>query len=192
LMGDKGDNIFGIPGWGEKTALKEIIEHESWENVIKNLEIKHKDIIDKYSPLTTEDSVLPNKLNPVFSGGPEAGDDPQGVFDGWNDLAKLKTDKDTLIYPEVYWGMPHSGLLMPFHEKKIKIPKKELMALMFKDRVKLAYSLKRMDTDIEGLPVIEREEQNKVRLLEYFQYYDIVSLIDRIDVLFNEVEHEYC
>jgi DNA polymerase-1 len=35
LMGDDGDNIFGITGWGEKTSLEAIQEHGSWENVYK-------------------------------------------------------------------------------------------------------------------------------------------------------------
>jgi 5'-3' exonuclease len=166
LMGDKGDNIFGIPGWGAKTALKEIVEHGSWEGVIQKIEDEYKGNLENYPNLSDEE-----------------------VF---NEYKLAKTEKGTSIYPEIYWGQPYSGLLVGFANKKIKIPKKYLMALMFKERVKLAYSLKSMDTDIEGLPVIEEEEKNKQKLLEYFQYYDIVSLIDRIDVFFNEVEHEYC
>jgi 5'-3' exonuclease len=186
LMGDKSDNIFGIPGWGEVTALKAIQEHGSWENVISHLEEKHKDLIQKHPPLTTDDSSLYNKLNPVYQGSAQY-DDPQNCYVGWQELAQKKTPTGKLVYPDIYWGMPHSGLLSWFDEKKIKIPKKDLMALMFKDRVKLAYSLKKMDIDIEGLPEIRQgEEKDREKLLEYFNYYDIVALVDRIDVLFEE------
>jgi NADH:ubiquinone oxidoreductase subunit D len=41
-----------------------------------------------------------------------------------------------------------------------------------------------MDTNIEELPEIESLEKDKEKLLEYFAYYDIVSLLDRIDALF--------
>ncbi len=48
--------------------------------------------------------------------------------------------------------------------------------------------MKRMDTDIEDLPEIRNLEQNKERLLEYFEYYDIVTLVDRIDALLEQEE----
>ena len=185
-MGDNGDNIFGIPGWGEKTAIAAIKEHGTWKGVISNLEEKYKDIIEKHKPLTTEDSPLDNKLNPAYAGNCESGDDPQGCFEGWKELANKATEKGKLIYPEIYWGMPHSGLLRWFHEKKLKISKKDLMALMFKDRVTLAYSLKKMDTDIPNLPWIEDGEKDQSKLLEYFKCYDILSLVKRSDTLFEE------
>ncbi len=40
LMGDKSDNIPGVPGVGEKSALKIIAEHKSIENALENLNRK--------------------------------------------------------------------------------------------------------------------------------------------------------
>ena len=41
LMGDKSDNIPGVPGVGEKTAFKLIKEYGSIENVLMNIENIH-------------------------------------------------------------------------------------------------------------------------------------------------------
>ncbi|MGL4662252.1 MAG: DNA polymerase I [Culicoidibacterales bacterium] len=38
LMGDSGDNIPGVPGVGEKTALKLLLEHKTVEGVYENLD----------------------------------------------------------------------------------------------------------------------------------------------------------
>ena len=38
LMGDKSDNIPGIPGVGEKTAIKLLTEYETVENVLENID----------------------------------------------------------------------------------------------------------------------------------------------------------
>jgi len=43
LMGDAGDNIFGVPGVGEKTALKMITEHKTIQNLFVHLK-KQKEL----------------------------------------------------------------------------------------------------------------------------------------------------
>jgi 5'-3' exonuclease len=158
LMGDTSDNIFGVPGWGEKTSIAAIQKEGSWESLIESLEKQFEDY-EKQFPNLSDDE--------------------------FDELANKLTPKGKPIYPEIYKGQPHLGLLKGFDTKKFKAPKRDLMALMFKDRVRLAYSLKKMDTDIEGLPAIEPVEQDKEKLLEYFAYYDIVSLVERIDALFD-------
>ena len=164
LMGDTGDNIFGIPGWGEKTAIPAIKKHETWENVIADLEKKFLKYEASYPELSEEE---------------------------FEELSKKTTKSGKPLYTDIYFNQPHIGLLKGFDAKKIKVAKKDLMALLFKDRVKLAYSLKKMDLDIEGLPEIAPLEKDKEKLLEYFQYYDIVSLVDRVDLLFNPIEGIY-
>ena len=166
LMGDNGDNIFGVPGWGEKTAVSAIQKKGSWEDLVEELERQFAE----------EEKMFPNVTKEEFE-----------------ELASKKTPKKKsdpegkvyrLLYPDIYEGQPHLGLLKGFDEKKVKISKREVMLLLFKDRVKLAFSLKRMDRDISDLPEIEPLEKDKEKLLEYFAYYDIVSLVERIDPLF--------
>jgi hypothetical protein len=51
---------------------------------------------------------------------------------------------------------------------------------MFEARVRLAYSLKKMDDSIKDLPSVAQGILNEQRLIEYFDYYDIVSLKDSL------------
>jgi len=66
LMGDQSDNIPGVPGIGEKTALKLLQEYHSVEEVITNVEKikqgKLKDNIIKYQ----EQALLSKKLATIF------------------------------------------------------------------------------------------------------------------------------
>jgi 5'-3' exonuclease len=161
LMGDDGDNIFGIPSWGIKTALKEIIKFGSWQKVIEAYESQYASLRKQYPDL--KDMVA------------DFGEMPKLEFDV---LAKAESDKKKLLYPEIHFDMPWTGVLKAFHEEKVKIPKSTMMALLFQDRVKLAYSLKKMDDNIQDLPAIENGEFNEENLTQFLDYYDIGSLSD--------------
>jgi 5'-3' exonuclease len=164
LVGDSGDNIFGIPGWGEKTAVKELKKYGAWEDVLKAYHNKYDSLRQQYPDLIDEEE--------------------------FKKLASIKSDpkKPTsrVKFPEIRFGMPFTGVCKAFHEGKIKLPKVELMALMFEDRVRLAYSLKKMDDDITDLPTIEAEECDKNKVIEYFEYYDIYSLHDDINIFTDD------
>ena len=92
-------------------------------------------------------------------------------------------------YPEIKEWMPYTGIALAF-ETKVWKPTKELkgglknnlLALMFEERVRLAYSLKKMDSEIAELPSFTNGELNRGRLVEYFNYYDIETLKDSIGV----------
>lgn len=157
LMGDTSDNIFGIPGWGEKTALKSIQKYKKWESVIEEYHSQYDMFRNDYPDITDESE--------------------------FNRLINVKTKSEKPKYPEIGIGMPFTGVALAIEDKKIKsIPKSTLMALIFESRVKLAYSLKKMDDDISSLPPIILPEVNKQNLIEYFDYYDIESLKDKIDL----------
>ena len=158
LMGDTGDNIFGITGWGDKTALEAIQEHQSWENLYKAYHSEYGSLRIKFPDLTNQED--------------------------FNKLAGITTKSLKQKYPEVTLGMPYSGVVLAVEEKKTKsIGKNILMALMFEERVRLAYSLKKMDSDIGELPEIRQGEFNEKRLVEYFNYYGMYSLVDSVTSL---------
>jgi len=155
LMGDVGDNIFGIPGWGEKTALKAICEHGSFHNLYEELHKKYDGLREDY---------------------------PDVVDDEFKKLAGIVTKSNKPKYPDIKAGFPFTGVALAVEEKKIKsIPKATLMALMFEERVSVAFSLKKMDDEIDGLPDFKKGPANPEKLLEYFDYYDIQSLKSEVD-----------
>ena len=159
FMGDDGDNIFGVPGWGEKTAIKMIAKHGTWEKVISFLKQTYQKERDKF---------------------PDLKDVPQGD-QKFKELSEMKSESDKIVYTEISFNMPFTGVLYEFAKGNVKGKKAEIMALMFQDRIKLAYSLKKMDY-IESLPAIEPETFDKKKLMEYMDYYDIHSLYNDIDV----------
>ena len=160
LMGDDGDNIFGTPGVGEKTALKEIKKHETWEKVISFYKEKHKGLLTKYPDYGSQASI-------------------EEITEFKEKVIEAKSEKDKLIFPEVNMMMPYARVILAFAKGEIKIPKVELMLMAFEKRTKVAYSLKKMD-DIPDLPEIKQGEFNADKLMEYFEYYDIETLKDGI------------
>lgn len=65
LMGDTSDNIPGIPGVGEKTALKLLHEYGSVENVLENsgeLKGKMKEKVESHK----DDAIMSKKLATIF------------------------------------------------------------------------------------------------------------------------------
>ena len=158
LMGDAGDNIFGIPGWGEVTALKAIAQYGSWQNVLDEFDKKYSKHRENYPDLEDEAE--------------------------FKELASILTKSGKPKYPEIHLGMPYTGVALALERKKIKsIPKAHLMALMFRTRIELAYSLKKIDNDIEDLPDVVNPEFDREKVVEYFKYFDIMSLVSEVDKL---------
>ena len=173
LMGDTGDNIFGVSGWGEKSALEAIQKHGTWQNVLKDLHEKFDKIREQYPDVS--------------------GDEFEELKDIKTPKEQEKADKGLPFkgkYSEITEDLPFTGVALAFEKNKWK-PNKEqkkglknnLMALMFEKRIELAYSLKRMDSDIKDLPEIKNGEFNEERITEYFDYYDIDSLRDEVYLL---------
>ena len=161
LMGDDGDNIFGVPGWGEKTAIKEIQKFGSWQKLLAAYADQYGALRNKYGDLLDANS----ELYPAFTA-----------------LKEAKSEKGKLIYPEVDSVMPWAGVLLAMHRGDIKMPKTAIMALMFQDRIKVAYSLKKMDSEIPNLPAIHQEPADLSKLEEYFNYFEIKSLLENIQI----------
>ena len=48
LMGDKGDSILGVPGWGQVTAKKYIYQFKTTDAIIKDIKSKGKTFLDRF------------------------------------------------------------------------------------------------------------------------------------------------
>jgi len=147
------DNIFGLTGWGEKTALEAIQKYGSWENLYKYYHETYGHLRKQFPDLNPEE---------------------------FKKLESITTKSGKPKYPEITINSPYTGVTLAVEEKRTgNISKSILMALMFEERVKLAYSLKKMDV-IPDLPDIVQGKLNEQKLVEYFDYYDIISLKDSI------------
>ncbi|MFA5287680.1 MAG: DNA polymerase, partial [Candidatus Omnitrophota bacterium] len=88
LMGDSADNIPGIPGIGEKTALGLIKEFGSLDNLLKNVENISKEKV-KQAIKNNRDKIKLNKGLVILSGDLEIDFDLKSMEIGNPDLAKL-------------------------------------------------------------------------------------------------------
>lgn len=183
MMGDDGDNIFGIPGWGEKTSFKEVKRCGSWQGIIADYKKKHGDLLKKYPDYPNIKIDAEGLEMKAVEATQEEADEFKKV------VTEARSEKGKLIFPEVNMSMPFARVLLAFAKEEVKMPKSEIMALVFQDRIKLAYSLKKMDDEIPDLPKIEQEEADKGKLLEYFEYYDMETLKDAIE-LFETIPSE--
>ena len=163
IMGDDGDNIFGVPGWGDKKAMEEIKKHKTFDKVIDFYDSKYKDLRGKHPDLNTLDEGKSKfeELNNVTFGSGRA------------------------KYKNIYYDMPYSGVLYAYEKGDVKINKSHIMLLCFQDVIRLAYSLKKMDLDII-LPIIPEIKGDKDKFLEYLDYYDMESLKYSFDDFFNK------
>jgi len=170
LMGDNGDNIFSIPAWGDKTALEEIQKHGSYKNVLDYYIKQYGHLEEKFPKI---DSML-----------------------DLESLRLITTKSGKVKYPDIYYGMPFSGVALAVEQGKAKpLPQKAIMLLMYQERLQVAYSLKKVDDDIVDLPAIMAETPQIDKLLEYFDKYSIKSLGGDIGVFSGEdcsVETDNC
>ena len=133
LMGDSSDNIPGVPGIGEKTAIKLIKEYGSLESLLE-----HKDEISKPK---LKESLEEHEDNAIFSKelATIIKDVPLSVK--WEDLRKREPDLEALR--QLYTELDMTSLLA-------ELPQKE-------DKVELDY---RLITKPEELSELVKELEN--------------------------------
>ena len=123
LMGDKSDNIPGVPGVGEKTAYKLIKEYGSVEEVLKNIDNisgkKLKENLETYS----EQAIFSKKLATIMTEVP---------IDNLMEDIKIKTEVDKEALKELLIRLKMKASLQRFigdEEEKIEISTKNIESL---------------------------------------------------------------
>lgn len=70
LMGDKSDNIPGVPGIGEKTAIKLLLEYDTVEGVIQNLDKITAKKLNENLTNHQQDAIMSKKLATIETSAP--------------------------------------------------------------------------------------------------------------------------
>lgn len=85
LMGDSSDNIPGVPGVGEKTALKLLKEHRTVENLLTAIETvsgkKLKEKLEEYR----EQALMSKELATIFRAAPVEVEVSNLTYEGYNE-----------------------------------------------------------------------------------------------------------
>ena len=122
LMGDKSDNIPGVPGIGEKTAFKLIKEYGSIENVLMNIDNikgnKIKENLRQYS----DQAIFSKKLATIVTDVP--------IEINLDDI-KSKDNYDESALKKLFMRLQFKSLI-----DKIKLPKNQDSGESFKDTLK--------------------------------------------------------
>jgi len=123
IQGDNGDNIFGVPGVGESTALTLVAECGDYESVIRKCSTELSPLRAEFPDLTTQSDI------------------------DW--LISTKESQKSNKYAGCYPGMPFSGVAAAIEKKTVKnVRVNTLMIAMYQQRVRLAYLLKKTIDDI--------------------------------------------
>ena len=150
LMGDDGDNIFGIPGWGISTALEAIQTHGDINGMFAAY---HKE----FDPLRLKFPDLEGEELQAF--------------------LQLKTPSNKVKYPRVPRLAPFSGVAMAKEKKLIKVDRLPLLALIHEEVVYLAKVLKQMrHIKVPSLPGIDAPPWNRGNKEQFLAFCDKFKL----------------
>lgn len=163
LCGDSGDNIFSAPGWGEKTAISFIKEHGTYQKALESIHAELDIFRTNYPDLDTEEKFL--------------------------ELKGLKTEKETILFPDIWQGIPFSGLAIAVTNKtcKEKIKKVKLTAMMYEERVHLAYQLKKMDGNLDFSFDFSERPTNRELLDSLCEKYKLTQVAQDAEIFFQNV-----
>jgi 5'-3' exonuclease len=157
FCGDAGDNIFGVPGWGETTAIRTIKEWGTFERAMANFHTC-------FDHLRT--------IHPDLSG------------DELKMLKDMKSSNGRAKFPNIGPSTPFTGVAMALENGKVKkMPKTSLTALMYEERAMLSRTLKAMKTNIDlpNLPYWRRCMEDKfVAFCDKYGLKEVSSLSGRL------------
>lgn len=94
LMGDSSDNIPGVPGVGEKTALKLLKEFETVENVLQSIDqVSGKKLKEKLEN-NRESAIMSKKLATIYCQAPLEVSVEDAKYDGFESSKVISLFKE--------------------------------------------------------------------------------------------------
>lgn len=157
MQGDAGDNIFGVPWWGEGTAVKEIAKHGSCAGIMAEYHKSFDHLRVKYPDVKGEHFAL---------------------------LKNSETADGKRKFPGVKEWMPFTGVALAYDGGAIKMPRNVVMALVYEERIALARSLKAMHRDIRLPSLPAQIERDKVAdFVAFCRKYALREIEEAADVI---------
>jgi len=160
LEGDSGDNIFGVPGIGETTALELVREHNDHESVISHCASSLQPLRLEYPDLQTSAEI--------------------------ETLVATHAGKKSNPYSGCYPGMPFTGVAMAFEQKKVKrIKRTPLSIAMYQHRIRIAYVLKKMRGELSVPDLVPFSRFDHDRFSAACDYYELKEIRNQVDLFVN-------
>jgi DNA polymerase-1 len=170
LMGDKSDNIPGIPGVGEITATKLILEYGSVENIIASTDSmkagKLKEKIEENAQL----AVMSKRLATICCDIP------------------IETDFEAMRYEE-----PDYGKLIEIYKRlefNSFIKKLTSENKISADKNRVTHDISFAETPYKEIPVIEPEKIQVLQLSEHSEISDALDKIGKSEYIWLKVFHD--
>lgn len=162
FMGDDSDNIFGVPGWGEKTSIAAIQQNGSFEGIYESFHKECDELRVKYPDLTGDE---------------------------FKELSEMKSPKGKLKYPGIFSRSKFTGVAMAVEKGEVKKPKSVINALMHEERARLALVLKQMIKNIPlpnlpgtfDIPLWDRKKEKE--FLEFCNRYSLNEVAEDYEAL---------
>lgn len=168
LMGDDGDNIFGVVGVGPKTAIQLVSEHGDYESVLEACAETLKPLRLEYPDLQTQEDI--------------------------DELISTRKGNKVNVYEQCYPGMPFTGVALALEQKRLKrVKRMPLIISMYQERVRVAYVLKKMrdQLDVPDIVPFDRYDPDKFNAAcDMYELNEVRHQIDRFVDLTDEPECE--
>lgn len=164
LMGDKSDNIPGVPGVGEKTAFKLIKEYGSVESVLENIDNisgkKLKENLTEYS----EQAIFSKKLATIMTDVP---------IEFNLDEIKSKDDYNKDELKALFTKLQMKSILEKLSDGEEKEPEVEIKITNIEDGKELEKLLKNIKNEVYiNFTYLNKEKYSTIEIDKIFINYD--------------------
>ncbi|TBL75601.1 DNA polymerase I [Paenibacillus thalictri] len=191
LMGDSSDNIPGIPGVGEKTALKLLHEYSSVEQVIEHageLKGKMKEKVEQHA----QDAIMSKQLATIYREVPMEGEWDKLAYSGYDPSALQgmfrKLEFKSLLEKMDFSGAGDNGA----DSSEAEAPQEALQVVVCADEAGIGALVERLDS-IQAVHIeVVGENPHVSEVLGAAFYSDGTSYYVPFDVLTGELAGRVC